>query len=98
MTSEDLARIVAILNSKELNDARHEYPKLTSMRDAVLRTCVNYRNQDEKKILLVNYQPSHPQAAEHYPEVLRQLLATISTLRPKSNYERKYGLGEPGIP
>ena len=98
LNEEELASITSLLSKKDLTEANGEYPILESMRDAVLKTCVDYKDDVQKKILLINYRPTHAKAAEYYPGSLRDLLTRISKLRPSTSYERKYGGAEAGLP
>ncbi len=98
LPADQLARVVSILNTNELADARTKYPMLEDMKDALLETCVNIRANHEKRILIINDQPSHPRGTEYYPKALREVLATAARLRPRTNYEQGHGGGVAGLP
>ena len=58
-----------------------------------MKTCVSYKQGEKyKHILLVNYMPSNPKAKGYYPLSLVKLLERIENVRPKTNYEHRYGL------
>ena len=88
-----LSEIQGLIELRELRDARQEYPPLEDFKDAMMKTCVRYKQGDQyRHILLVNYMPGNPKAKGYYPLSLMKLLERVESIRPKADYERRLGL------
>ena len=58
-----------------------------------MKTCISFKEADHyRHILVVNYMPSHPKAKGYYPPSLVKLLERVEDIRPKTDYEHRYGL------
>ena len=88
-----VSEIQELLESRDLLDAKQEYPLLEDFKDAVMKTCIRYEQGNHYgHILVMNYMPGNPKAKSYYPPSLMKLLERIESIRPSTNYEHRYGL------
>jgi len=87
-----------LMEAKDLVDARQEYPLLEDFKDALMNTCVTYKQGEQyQHVLLINYTPMNPKAEGYYPPSLMKLLEKIEQIRPKTKYEHRYRLDKLGL-
>jgi hypothetical protein len=87
-----------LMEAKDLVDARQEYPLLEDFKDALMKTCVTYKQREQyQHVLLINYTPMNPKAEGYYPPSLMKLLGKIEEIRPKTKYEHRYRLDKSGL-
>jgi hypothetical protein len=99
LDDQTLNNLLRLANSSDLLNADQMYPRLEDLKDATLRTCITLNRWDlHKRILVVNYMVGHPSAKGYYPNGLIELTRMVAEIRPKTKYERKHGLVEPGLP
>lgn len=95
----DVVALIQLAESPDFANGANHYAALETSRDAQRTTTVTYsKNGFTKRVVIINYQPTNPEAQKFYPTGLINLLDKVTLLRPKSEFEMKYGLNLPSVP
>ena len=96
---QEFAEIIQLAETSDFINSSERFRALQTLGDASLTTTIAYRHKDIiKRIEIINYQQANPEARSFYPLAVMKLLDKVIERRPKSDYEKKYGLDTPGIP
>jgi len=83
--AKTVAEIVSLIEQKDFQNAKNEYPRFRIWTDSSLKTSIYFRAKDaEKKIVLNNLSLEDEKSQKEYPPSLFALLQKIEELKAKN--------------